>query len=169
VSRRSSPRLTHVDARGAARMVDVSEKPLTRRTALACGRIVVAPAAMRLARAGRLPKGAVDEVARLAGIQAAKRTAEAIPLCHPIALEHVDVRLTPRRDGFEIEALVVTVGRTGAEMEALHAVAVAGLAIYDMMKAADRSMVLTDVRLETKTGGMRGDYARPQQRARSRR
>jgi len=142
-------------------MVDVSEKPVTRRTAIARGRLLVSPAAMRLARAGRLPKGGVAEVGRLAGVLAAKRTADAIPLCHPIPLEHVDVVLTPRRDGFEIEARVVTVGRTGAEMEALHAVAVAGLALYDMIKAADRSMVLTDVRLVRKTGGQRGDYERP--------
>jgi cyclic pyranopterin monophosphate synthase len=153
--------LTHLDATGAARMVDVSEKPVTRRTAVARGRIRVSPSAMRLARAGRLPKGAVAEVARLAGVLAAKRTADAIPLCHPIALEHVDVVLTPRRDGFDIEARVVTVGRTGAEMEALHAVTLAGLTVYDMVKAADRAMVLTDVRLVRKTGGVRGDYEAP--------
>jgi cyclic pyranopterin phosphate synthase len=142
-------------------MVDVSEKAASRRTAVARGRLVAAPEAMRLARAGKLPKGGLTEVARLAGILAAKRTADAIPLCHPIPLEHVDVRLTPRRDGFDIEAEVVTVGRTGAEMEALHAVALAGLALYDMMKAVDRSMVLTDVCLVRKTGGVRGDYERP--------
>ena len=159
--KRSAPRLTHVGADGASRMVDVSAKPVTRRTAVARGRIVIAASAMRLARAGRLPKGAVTEVARVAGVLAAKRTAEAIPLCHPLSLEHVAVTLTPRRDGFEIEATVVTVGRTGAEMEALHAVAVAGLTLYDMMKAADRGMVLTDVRLIRKTGGARGDYEAP--------
>jgi cyclic pyranopterin monophosphate synthase len=153
--------LTHVSAKGEARMVDVSDKPVTRRTAIARGRLMVSPAAMRLARAGRLPKGAVAEVGRLAGVLAAKRTADAIPLCHPIPLEHVDVVVTPRRDGFDIEARVVTVGRTGAEMEALHAVAVAGLALYDMIKAVDREMVLTDVQLWKKTGGMRGDYEKP--------
>jgi cyclic pyranopterin monophosphate synthase len=141
-------------------MVDVSEKPSTRRTAVARGRIRATPAAMRLARRGDLPKGGVTEVARLAGVLAAKRTSEAIPLCHPIPLEHVDVSVTPRGDGFDIEAQVVTVGRTGAEMEALHAVALAGLAVYDMMKAVDRTMVLTDVRLMKKTGGQRGDYTR---------
>jgi cyclic pyranopterin monophosphate synthase len=150
--------LTHVDERGSARMVDVSEKPTTRRTASARGRLKVSPAAMLAAQLGELPKGSVVEVARLAGIVAAKRTAEAIPLCHPLPLEHVDVRVTPRRDGFEIEAKVVTVARTGAEMEALHAVALAGLTVYDMMKAVDRGMVLTDVRLVKKTGGTRGDY-----------
>jgi len=158
---RNVPTLSHLDARGDARMVDVSDKPVTRRTAVARGRLVVSPDAMRLARAGRLPKGGVVEVGRLAGVLAAKRTADAIPLCHPIPLEHVDVVLKPRRDGFEIEARVVTVGRTGAEMEALHAVAVAGLALYDMIKAADRGMVLTDVRLVRKTCGVRGDYERP--------
>jgi cyclic pyranopterin monophosphate synthase len=113
---------------------------------------------MRQANLGRLPKGGVVEVARLAGIVAAKRTAEAIPLCHPIALEHVDVRIVPRADGFEVEAAVVTVARTGAEMEALHAVALAALTVYDMMKAVDRGIVVTDVRLVRKTGGTRGDY-----------
>jgi cyclic pyranopterin phosphate synthase len=146
-------KLSHLDARGAARMVDVSAKPITVREAVARGRIRIAAAAMRLARAGKLRKGGVAEVARLAGIQAAKRTAEAIPLCHPLALTHVDVDLTPRRDGFEIEARVRTVGRTGAEMEALHAVAVAALTVYDMVKAADRAMVIEAVRLVRKTGG----------------
>ena len=146
-------KLSHLDARGAARMVDVSAKPITVREAVARGRIRIAAAAMRLARAGKLRKGGVAEVARLAGIQAAKRTAEAIPLCHPLALTHVDVDVTARRDGFEIEARVRTVGRTGAEMEALHAVAVAALTVYDMVKAADRAMVIEAVRLVRKTGG----------------
>jgi cyclic pyranopterin phosphate synthase len=150
--------LTHVDATGRARMVDVSEKPLTRRTAVARGWLRVSPEAMRRARAGRLPKGGVVEVARIAGITAAKRTSEAIPLCHPLPLAHVDVRVTPRKDGFDLEAAVVTVARTGAEMEALHAVAIAGLTVYDMMKAVDRGMTLTDVRVVKKTGGRRGDY-----------
>jgi cyclic pyranopterin monophosphate synthase len=139
-------------------MVDVSSKPATRRTAVARARLKVSARAMRAANLGQLPKGGVVEVARLAGIVAAKRTAEAIPLCHPIVLEHVDVRVTPRADGFVIEAEVVTVARTGAEMEALHAVALAGLTVYDMMKAVDRGIVLTDLRLIKKTGGTRGDY-----------
>jgi cyclic pyranopterin monophosphate synthase len=139
-------------------MVDVSGKPATRRTAVARVRLKVSARAMRAVSLGRLPKGGVVEVARLAGIVAAKRTAEAIPLCHPIALEHVEVRVTPRADGFVIEAEVVTVARTGAEMEALHAVALAGLTVYDMMKAVDRGIVLTDLRLIKKTGGTRGDY-----------
>jgi cyclic pyranopterin phosphate synthase len=141
-------------------MVDVSAKPATAREAVARGRIHVAPAAMRLARAGRLKKGGVTEVARLAGVMAAKRTAEVIPLCHPLALTHVDVDLTPRRDGFEIEARVRTLAPTGAEMEALHAVAVAALTVYDMVKAADKGMTITDVRLVKKTGGKSGDYRR---------
>jgi cyclic pyranopterin phosphate synthase len=141
-------------------MVDVSAKPVTAREAVARGRIVVAPAAVRLAAAGRLPKGGVVEVARLAGIQAAKRTAEAIPLCHPLALTHVDVDVRPGQDGFQIEARVRTDARTGAEMEALHAVAVAALTVYDMVKAADRGMTITDIRLVKKTGGKSGEYRR---------
>jgi cyclic pyranopterin monophosphate synthase len=152
--------LTHLDARGAARMVDISAKPVTTREAVARCRIRIAPAALRLALSGRLPKGGVAEVARLAGILAAKRTAEAIPLCHPLPLTLVDVDVRPRRDGFEIEARVRTEARTGAEMEALHAVAVAALTVYDMVKAADRAMTITDIRLVKKTGGTSGEYSR---------
>jgi cyclic pyranopterin phosphate synthase len=141
-------------------MVDVSDKPVTSREAVARGRIHIAPAALRLARAGRLPKGGLVEVARLAGILAAKRTSEAIPLCHPLPLSHVDVELRPRRDGFEIEARVRTDARTGAEMEALHAVAVAALTVYDMVKAADKAMTISDIRLIRKTGGRSGTYVR---------
>lgn len=141
-------------------MVDVSGKPVTAREAVARGRIRIAPAVMRLVRAGKLAKGGVTEVARLAGILAAKRTAEAIPLCHPLPLTHVDVDLTPRRDGFAIEARVRTDARTGAEMEALHAVAVAALAVYDMVKAADRRMTIGDIVLVRKTGGKAGGYRR---------
>jgi len=134
-------------------MVDVSAKPVTAREAVARGRIRISAAAMRLVRSGRLRKGGVVEVARLAGVVAAKRTAEAIPLCHPLPLTHVDVDLEPRRDGFTIEARVRTVARTGAEMEALHAVAVAALTVYDMVKAVDRKMTIGDIRLVRKTGG----------------
>jgi cyclic pyranopterin phosphate synthase len=141
-------------------MVDVSDKPVTVREAIAQGRITIAPAAMRLVRVGRLKKGGVVEVARLAGVLAAKRTAEAIPLCHPLPLTHVGVDLTPRRDGFEIEARVRTEAKTGAEMEALHAVAVAALTVYDMVKAADRAMTIGEIRLVRKTGGRSGDYRR---------
>jgi cyclic pyranopterin phosphate synthase len=141
-------------------MVDVSAKPATLREAVARGRILIAPAALRLLRAGRLRKGGVVETARLAGILAAKRTGEVIPLCHPLPLTHVDVDLIPRRDGFTIEARVRTEARTGAEMEALHAVAVAALTVYDMVKAADRAMAITDIVLVKKTGGKSGDYRR---------
>lgn len=134
-------------------MVDVSAKPVTVREAVARGRIRISAAAMRLARSGGLKKGGVVEVARLAGIQAAKHTAEVIPLCHPIPIAHVDVDVTPRRDGFAIEARVRTEARTGAEMEALHAVAVAALTVYDMVKAADKQMVIDEIRLVRKTGG----------------
>lgn len=169
---RSRARLSHLDRSGAARMVDVSAKPLSVREAVARGRIRISAAALRLVRAGRLKKGGVVEVARLAGIQAAKRTSEAIPLCHPLALTHVDVELQPRRDGFEIEARVKTAARTGAEMEALHAVAVAALTVYDMVKAADKRIVIDAIRLERKSGGAGGTFsraARPQPRRSPRR
>ncbi len=155
---RGNARLSHVGRDGSARMVDVSAKPVTAREAVARGRIRIAPAAMRLARAAKLAKGGVVEVARLAGILAAKRTAEAIPLCHPLALAHVDMDLVPRRDGFVIEARVRTDARTGAEMEALHAVAVAALTVYDMVKAADKAMTIGEIRLVRKSGGRGGDY-----------
>jgi cyclic pyranopterin phosphate synthase len=149
-----------MDASGAARMVDVSSKPVSAREAVARGRIRISASAMRLAQAGKLRKGGVVEVARLAGIQAAKRTSDAIPLCHPLPLTHVDVELLPRRDGFLIQARVRTDARTGAEMEALHAVAVAALTVYDMVKAADRRMTISDLVLVRKTGGKSGDFER---------
>jgi cyclic pyranopterin phosphate synthase len=154
------PKLSHLDGQGAARMVDVSGKAVTAREAVARGRIRIAPSAMRLALAGRLRKGGVVEVARLAGIQAAKRTSDVIPLCHPLALSHVEVELLPRRDGFVIEARVRTEAKTGAEMEALHAVAVAALTVYDMVKAADKGMQIGEIVLVRKTGGKSGSYAR---------
>lgn len=153
---KARPSLSHVDAGGAARMVDVSAKPITTREAVARGRIRISAAAMRLVRAGGLRKGGVTEVARVAGIQAAKRTAEVIPLCHPLPLSYVDVDVTPRRDGFEIVARVRTDARTGAEMEALHAVAIAALTVYDMVKAADKTMTIGDIRVVKKTGGKSG-------------
>ena len=164
-ARRSAPvsrrvALSHLDREGRALMVDVSAKDVTAREAVARGRIRISPAAMRLVRAGRLRKGGVTEVARLAGILAAKRTAEAIPLCHPLALTHVDLDLSPRRDGFVIEARVRTDARTGAEMEALHAVAVAALTVYDMVKAADKGMTIGEIVLVRKTGGRSGAYRR---------
>ncbi len=166
-ARGRGPALSHLDARGAARMVDVSDKPVSTREAVARGSIRISRAAMRLVRAGALRKGAVEEVARLAGILAAKRTAEAIPLCHPLPLSHVDVSLTRRADGFTIEARVRTDARTGAEMEALHAVALCALTVYDMVKAADPHMVVGDMRLVRKSGGRRGVFApksRPERR-----
>ena len=141
-------------------MVDVSGKAVTAREAVARGRIRIAPAAMRLVRAGRLAKGSVVEVARVAGLQAAKRTSDVIPLCHPLPLTHVDVELLPRRDGFVIEARVRTDAKTGAEMEALHAVAVAALTVYDMVKAADQGMEIGGIVLVRKTGGKSGSYVR---------
>jgi cyclic pyranopterin monophosphate synthase len=157
---RERARLSHVDRGGAARMVDVSSKPTSVREAVASGRIRIAPGALRLAKSGRLKKGGVVEVARLAGVLAAKRTSEAIPLCHPLPLSHVDVEVRPRRDGFEIEARVRTEAKTGAEMEALHAVAIAALTLYDMVKAADQRMVIDAIRLERKSGGRRGAFSR---------
>jgi cyclic pyranopterin phosphate synthase len=142
-------------------MVDVSAKAVTVREAVARGRIRIAPSAMRLVRAGKLRKGGVVEVARLAGVLAAKRTAEMIPLCHPLPLAHVDVDLVPHRDGFTIEARVRTEAKTGAEMEALHAVAVAALTVYDMVKAADKGMEIGGLVLVSKTGGKSGDWRRP--------
>jgi len=158
-------RLSHVGADGRARMVDVSRKPASARLAVATGFVRVAAGALALARRGRLAKGGVVEVARLAGVLAAKRTAEAIPLCHPLALSHVDVEVRVARGGFRIEARVRTTGPTGAEMEALHAVAVAALTVYDMLKAADRAMTIEDVRLLRKSGGRSGDYRAPARRA----
>jgi cyclic pyranopterin phosphate synthase len=134
-------------------MVDVSAKAVTVREAVARGRVEVSAAAMRIVRAGKLPKGAVAEVARIAGVMAAKRTHDAIPLCHPLALSHVDVDVVARGNGFDILARVRTEARTGAEMEALHAVAVAALTVYDMVKAVDKAMTITGIRLTRKTGG----------------
>lgn len=159
-SARTEGRLSHVDARGQIRMVDVSGKPDTRREAVARGRITIAGDALRLIREGRVKKGDPLQAARLAGIMAAKRTAELVPLCHPLPLSHVDVTLTPTRTGYDIEARVATIASTGVEMEALTAVAVAGLTIYDMVKAADRHMVISDIRLVSKRGGRSGEYRR---------
>jgi cyclic pyranopterin phosphate synthase len=153
-------KLSHLDARGRARMVDVGAKPVTRREAVARGRIRISPEALTLVRRGRNAKGDPLETARLAGIMAAKRTAELIPLCHPLPLSHVAVALTARRDGYEIEARVATEAQTGVEMEALTAVAVTALTIYDMVKAADRTMTIGDIVLVEKRGGRSGDYRR---------
>ncbi len=151
--------LTHFDAAGHAAMVDVSAKGETERVAVARGRIVMAPATLALIQAGQVGKGDVLGVARLAGIMAAKRTSDLIPLCHPLALTKVTVDLTiAAPDAIEIEALAKLVGRTGVEMEALTAVTVAALTVYDMCKAADRGMRIEAVRLVEKTGGKSGTY-----------
>jgi cyclic pyranopterin phosphate synthase len=150
-------KLTHLDAKGQARMVDVGAKPSTERRAVARGRLLVSPATIALVRAGNAPKGDVLGTARLAGIMAAKRTAELIPLAHPLPLTHVGVDLVVEDDGIAIEASAATTAQTGVEMEALTAVVVAGLALYDMLKAVERGARLTDVRLVRKTGGTSGD------------
>jgi cyclic pyranopterin phosphate synthase len=156
----SRARLSHVDEQGRVRMVDVSGKAVTAREAVARGRITMSRAALRQIRAGAVKKGDPLQTARLAGIMAAKRTATLIPLCHPLALSDVDVTLTPTRDGYVIEARVRTTDRTGVEMEALTAVAVAALTIYDMVKAIDRAMVIGDITLMEKRGGRSGEYIR---------
>ncbi len=158
---RSSPKLTHIGPGGAVRMVDVGAKPVTAREAVARGRIRVSPAALRLVRSGGLAKGDPLQTARLAGIMAAKRTASLIPLCHPLPLSGIDVTLTPRRDGYAIEAAVRTSAQTGVEMEALTAVAVTALTLYDMMKAVDKTMTISDIELVSKRGGRSGDFRRP--------
>ena len=156
-------RLTHVDAQGRARMVDVSAKPATVREAAAEGRITMAAETLALALAGQGRKGDVFAVAELAGVMAAKRTAELIPLCHPLALGRVEVTAAPLddRSGLGVTARVKTTGPTGVEMEALAAVSVALLTLYDMLKAADRGMVLEGVRVLEKSGGASGDWRAP--------
>lgn len=147
----SRAKLTHVDDRGRARMVDVSGKPRVRRTARASGRIDLAPETVALVRANRLEKGDVLAAARIAGVMAAKRTSELIPLCHNIEIEHVDVDLLVEDTGIAIEANAACTDKTGIEMESLVAVSVAALTVYDMCKAVDRTMVIRDVRLVEKT------------------
>jgi cyclic pyranopterin monophosphate synthase len=152
--------LSHLDARGKARMVDVGDKPVTSREAVARGEIVMSAAALRLVRRGEVAKGDPLQTARLAGIMAAKQTAALIPLCHPLPLSHVSVELTPMRRGYRIESRVRTTAQTGVEMEALTAVSVAALTIYDMLKAADKGMVIGGICLVEKTGGRSGHYRR---------
>ncbi|MDT0448750.1 cyclic pyranopterin monophosphate synthase MoaC [Streptomyces hesseae] len=152
--------LTHLDATGAARMVDVSAKEITARTARASGRVLVSPRVVELLRGEGLPKGDALATARIAGIMGAKRTPELIPLCHPLALSGVTVDLTVTDEAVEILATVRTTDRTGVEMEAMTAVAVAGLTVVDMVKAVDKAAVITDIRVEEKTGGKSGPYVR---------
>ena len=153
-------RLTHVDESGAARMVDVSGKDVTARTATASGRVLVSAAVVELLRGAGVPKGDTLAVARLAGIMGAKQTPSLIPLCHPLMLSSVTVDLVVADDAVEIAASVSTTDRTGVEMEALTAVSVAALTVVDMVKAVDKGAVITDVRVETKTGGRSGDWVR---------
>lgn len=159
--RKSTARLSHVDARGKARMVDVSAKAVTRRRAVASAEVVMKPETLLLISAGKMPKGDVFAVARLAGISAAKLTGQIIPLCHPLPIDQVDVEVTaspPRR--VRIEAVAVATGRTGVEMEALTAAAAAALTIYDMCKAVDRGIEIGPIRLLQKSGGRSGSWKR---------
>jgi cyclic pyranopterin phosphate synthase len=160
VARKSA--LSHVDAQGRVKMVDVGDKPVTAREAIARGSISMSRTALSQIRRGAVKKGDPLQAARLAGIMAAKQTASLIPLCHPLPISGVDVELFPTKRGYDIEARVRTTGQTGVEMEALTAVAVAGLTIYDMVKAVDKTMVIGEIRLELKSGGRSGTYRRIQ-------
>ena len=154
--------LTHLDESGHARMVDVSTKTGTRRVAVASGRVLLAPETIALIRSGTAPKGDVLAAARIAGIMAAKKTSELIPLCHPLPITSVNVDLELRDDSVRVQATVAVTGKTGVEMEALTAVTIAALTIYDMVKAVDRSATISDIRLEHKSGGKSGQYDRVQ-------
>lgn len=162
-ARRTSARktLTHVDERGAARMVDVGAKAVTERRATARGMLLLTSETLALVRDGHTPKGDVLASARLAGIMAAKRTSELIPLAHPLPITHASVDLVIEAEGIAIEATVATTAQTGVEMEALTAVAVAALTLYDMLKAIERGARITDVRLVAKSGGRSGEYRAP--------
>jgi cyclic pyranopterin phosphate synthase len=153
-------RLTHLDSEGRARMVDVSDKPSTERVAVAAGRILMLPATLELALAGAGKKGDVRAVAEIAGVMAAKRASDLIPMCHPLAISAARVQVTPSADGsgLQVVARVKTTGPTGVEMEALTAVSVALLTLYDMLKAADKAMTIEGVRLIEKSGGASGDF-----------
>jgi cyclic pyranopterin monophosphate synthase len=164
---RSTSALSHLDARGKARMVDVGDKAVTARQAIAAGEISMSAEARRLIRSGAIKKGDPLQTARLAGIMAAKQTSTLIPLCHPLPLTHVDVELIETRRGYRIEASARTNAQTGVEMEALTAVAVTALTIYDMVKAVDKAMVIGDICLLEKTGGRSGRYTRATARTRS--
>jgi len=159
--RKAGPRrLSHVDERGRVQMVDVGAKPITEREAIARGSIRMSREALRIVRTGKIKKGDPLQSARLAGIMAAKQTAALIPLCHPLPLTSVHVDLIPTSRGYDIVSRVRTTAQTGVEMEALTAVAVAALTVYDMVKAVDKGMVIGDVRLEYKAGGRSGTYRR---------
>ena len=156
----TSSKLSHVDRRGRVKMVDVGAKPVTDRQAVARGTITMSANALKLIRRGEVAKGDPLQAARLAGILGAKQTASLIPLCHPLPLTHVSVELTPSKSGYTIEARVRTSAQTGVEMEALTAVAVAALTIYDMVKAVDKDMIIGDICLVEKSGGKSGHYIR---------
>lgn len=158
----SAPGLTHLNAAGEAHMVDVSAKPRTAREALAKGAVVMAPETLALCLSGQAKKGDVFATARIAGIMAAKRTHELIPLCHPLALSKIEIAIEPdvALPGLRVAARVKVLGETGVEMEALTAVSVACLTIYDMLKAVDRAMEIGEIALHQKTGGKSGDYFR---------
>ena len=160
----SEKRFTHVNESGAARMVDVSGKDISVRTATASGRVEVSTEVVALLRGAGVPKGDALAVARIAGIQAAKRTPDLVPLCHPIAIHGVSIELVVHDDHVSIEAVVRTADRTGVEMEALTVVAVAGLALIDMVKAVDPAAVINDVKVLEKTGGKTGHWTRPADR-----
>ena len=151
--------LTHVDDEGKVRMVDVSSKPATDRVAVARGFILISPDALNQIRNGTVSKGDPLQAAKLAGIMAAKRTSDLIPLCHPLPLSQIEVDLNPREDGYEIEARVRTLAQTGVEMEALTAVTAAALTVYDMVKAIDRGMKIGEIRVVEKHGGRSGDFS----------
>ena len=157
----TDPRLTHLDESGRARMVDVTGKDVTAREAVATGRVLVSPDVVALLRGEGVPKGDALGVARVAGIMAAKRTPDLVPLCHPLAISGVVVDLEVEDDAVAIRAAVRTSDRTGVEMEALTAVSVAALTVVDMVKAVDKAAVITDVRVESKAGGKSGDWSRP--------
>ncbi len=152
--------LSHIDDEGRVRMVDTSNKSITTRKATASGRVLMAAETLAAVKEHRTPKGDPLEAARLAGIMAAKRTADLIPLCHPLPLTHVDVQTRVEAYGIHLEATVATNAQTGVEMEALTAVSLAALTIYDMCKALDKGITISDIRLEKKTGGKSGDYLR---------
>jgi cyclic pyranopterin phosphate synthase len=155
-------RLTHLSDEGEARMVDVSDKAVTARTATAAARVLLSPECVAALRDRSVPKGDVLAVARISGILGAKKTPELIPLCHPLFLSGVDLTADVTDDGVDITATVRTTERTGVEMEALTAVSIAGLAVIDMIKAIDRSAVITDIRVLAKSGGRSGDWRRPE-------
>jgi cyclic pyranopterin monophosphate synthase len=152
--------LSHIDEQGKVKMVDTSEKSSTTRRAVASAQVLMLPETIASLKAHQTPKGDPLETARLAGIMAAKRTADLIPLCHPLPLTHVDVQATIQATGIYLEAEVSTNAQTGVEMEALTAVSVAALTVYDMCKALDKGITITDIRLESKMGGKSGDYRR---------